>query len=66
MAKRGDAVRFRSISGIVYDAILMGEVHNGRAMIEVAVTAYAPLPLRNVLWSDAPSEATFTAWPKEA
>jgi hypothetical protein len=67
MTAKGDAVTFRSISGLNYEAVLVALHPNiGRCSIDVNVGAKDFFPLTMVRWSERPTEDRFTAWPKEA
>jgi hypothetical protein len=67
MTAKGDAVTFRSISGLSYDAVLVALHPNvGRCSIDVDVGCKDWFPLTMVRWREHPTGETFVAWPKES
>lgn len=68
LMKRGTKVSYRSIDGQVYEGVLFCDVRaDGTVGVDVDVPTCKdnPLSLTRVNWSDAPSDKSYTAWPRE-
>jgi hypothetical protein len=63
MATKGDALRFRGVSGLVYPATLAAMFPTGRCSIEVDVGTKETFPLTMVHWYERDTGEPFTAWP---
>lgn len=64
----GTRLRYRSLAGSLYDAVMVRNTFNRRrAVIDVVVPGVMdPYRLNYVNWSDMPTLQKHTAWPEEA
>lgn len=62
----GDAVRYRSISGEIYDGVLTSLPRpDGTAGVDVSGPGWPqPFSLTRVQWSEQESPERYTAWPR--